>query len=57
MLIAMIAGILAGLLFMAVRENAGAAVWTTLNVTGDSLTSVAVAKSEGKLNVDVFNKK
>ena len=30
---------------------------TSLNVTGDSLTSLAVAKSEGKLNVDVFNKK
>ena len=28
---------------------------TSLNVTGDALTSVAVAKSEGKLNLDVFN--
>ena len=30
---------------------------TSLNVTGDSLTSMAVAKSEGKLNMDVFNRK
>jgi len=30
---------------------------TSLNVTGDSLTSMAVAKSEGKLNMEVFNKK
>ena len=29
---------------------------TSLNVTGDALTSIAVAKSEGKLNLDVFNK-
>ena len=28
---------------------------TSLNVTGDSLTSLAVAKSEGKLDTDVFN--
>ena len=30
---------------------------TSLNVTGDSLTSMAVAKSEGKLDLNVFNKK
>ena len=30
---------------------------TSLNVTGDALTSIAVAKSEGKLNLDAFNKK
>jgi len=30
---------------------------TSLNVTGDSLTSMAVAKSEGKLNMEIFNKK
>ena len=30
---------------------------TSLNVTGDSLSSMAVAKSEGKLNMDVFNRK
>ena len=29
---------------------------TSLNVTGDALTAIAVAKSEGKLNQDVFNK-
>ena len=29
---------------------------TALNVTGDSLTAIAVAKSEGKLNVDAYNK-
>ena len=29
---------------------------TSLNVTGDSMTAIAVAKSEGKLNQDVFNK-
>ena len=29
---------------------------TSLNVTGDALTAVAVAKSEGKLDLDVFNK-
>ena len=28
---------------------------TSLNVTGDSLTSLAVAKSEGKLDLDVYN--
>ena len=115
MLIAMIAGILAGLLFMALRENLGAdsSAWNTvnnilfqditaagaesavglfyiggqlfiralqliivpmvayslilainrpiemlvtaLNCVGDSLTSIAVAKSEGKLNEDIFN--
>ena len=30
---------------------------TSLNVTGDSVTAIAVAKSEGKLNEDVFNKR
>ena len=30
---------------------------TSLNVTGDALTSMAVAKSEGKLNMEIFNKK
>ena len=30
---------------------------TSLNVTGDSLTAVAVAKSEGKLDEAVFNKR
>lgn len=30
---------------------------TSLNVTGDSLTAMAVAKSEGKLDMDVFNQK
>ena len=29
---------------------------TSLNVTGDSLTAMAVAKSEGKLDVETFNK-
>jgi Na+/H+-dicarboxylate symporter len=29
---------------------------TSLNVTGDSLTAMAVAKSEGKLDVEIFNK-
>ena len=29
---------------------------TSLNVTGDSVTAVAVAKSEGKLDKDAFNK-
>ena len=29
---------------------------TALNVTGDALTSMAVAKSEGKLNEDIYNK-
>ena len=95
MLIAMVSGIVVGLLFMAIRESVGAesTLWTTinsilfqnisvaggeqaliayslilainrpiemlvtsLNVTGDALTSIAVAKSEGKLNLDVFNK-
>ena len=31
MLIAMVAGIVVGLLFMAVRENAGETVWATIN--------------------------
>ena len=31
MLIAMVAGILAGLLFMALRESVGGNVWTTIN--------------------------
>ncbi len=30
---------------------------TSLNVTGDSLTAMIVAKSEGKFNMDVFNQK
>jgi len=30
---------------------------TSLNVTGDAATSVAVAKSEGKLNEEVFNQR
>ena len=30
---------------------------TALNVTGDALTSVAVAKSEGKLDTDVYHQK
>ncbi|MBR4889372.1 MAG: dicarboxylate/amino acid:cation symporter [Clostridia bacterium] len=29
---------------------------TSLNVTGDAVTSIAVAKSEGKLNEEIFNK-
>ena len=29
---------------------------TSLNVTGDSLTAMAVAKSEGKLDTEIFNK-
>ena len=29
---------------------------TSLNVAGDSVTAMAVAKSEGKLDTDVFNK-
>ena len=29
---------------------------TSLNVTGDALTSIAVAKTEDKLNLDVYNK-
>ena len=29
---------------------------TSLNVTGDSVTAVAVAKSEGKLDMDAYNK-
>ena len=29
---------------------------TSLNVTGDSVTAIAVAKSEGKLDVDAYNK-
>ena len=29
---------------------------TSLNVTGDSVTAMAVAKSEGKLDADIFNK-
>ena len=29
---------------------------TSLNCVGDSLTSIAVAKSEGKLNTDIYNK-
>ena len=29
---------------------------TSLNVAGDSVTSIAVAKSEGKLDVDTYNK-
>ena len=29
---------------------------TSLNVTGDALTSIAVAKSEGKLDLDIYNK-
>ena len=29
---------------------------TSLNVTGDALTSIAVAKTEDKLNLDIFNK-
>jgi Na+/H+-dicarboxylate symporter len=29
---------------------------TSLNVTGDSVTSMAVAKSEGKLDTEIFNK-
>ena len=29
---------------------------TSLNVTGDAVTSMAVAKSEGKLDADIFNK-
>ncbi len=29
---------------------------TSLNVTGDSLTAMVVAKSEGKLDMDVFNR-
>ena len=28
---------------------------TSLNVTGDSLTAIAVAKSEGKLDADIYN--
>ena len=28
---------------------------TSLNCVGDSVAAVAVAKSEGKLNADVFN--
>jgi len=28
---------------------------TSLNVTGDSVTALAVAKSEGKLNADIYN--
>lgn len=30
---------------------------TSLNVTGDALTAMAVAKSEGKLDMEVFNRK
>ncbi|MBQ4050454.1 MAG: dicarboxylate/amino acid:cation symporter [Oscillospiraceae bacterium] len=30
---------------------------TSLNVTGDSVTAIAVAKSEGKLNAEAFNAK
>ena len=29
---------------------------TSLNVAGDSVTSIAVAKSEGKLDTDTYNK-
>ena len=29
---------------------------TSLNVTGDAVTTLAVAKSEGKLNAEIFNK-
>ena len=29
---------------------------TSLNVTGDALTAIAVAKSEGKLDLDIYNK-
>jgi Na+/H+-dicarboxylate symporter len=29
---------------------------TSLNVTGDAVTSMAVAKSEGKLSEEIFNK-
>ena len=29
---------------------------TSLNVTGDALTAIVVAKTEGKLNTDVYNK-
>ena len=29
---------------------------TSLNVAGDSVTTIAVAKSEGKLDEDVYNK-
>ena len=29
---------------------------TSLNVAGDSVTSIAVAKSEGKLDADIYNK-
>ena len=28
---------------------------TSLNCVGDSLTAIAVGKSEGKLNMDIFN--
>ena len=29
---------------------------TSLNCVGDSLTSIAVGKSEGKLDLDIYNK-
>jgi Na+/H+-dicarboxylate symporter len=29
---------------------------TSLNVAGDAVTAMAVAKSEGKLDVDAYNK-
>ena len=29
---------------------------TSLNVAGDSVTAIAVAKSEGKLDADIYNK-
>jgi Na+/H+-dicarboxylate symporter len=29
---------------------------TSLNVAGDSVTAIAVAKSEGKQDADVYNK-
>ena len=29
---------------------------TSLNVTGDAVTAIAVAKSEGKLDVEAYNK-
>ena len=42
-------------LILAINRPIGMLV-TSLNVTGDALTAIAVAKSEGKLDLDIYNK-